>query len=120
MIKIAARGKTYVSYVLHTFRGSKAADNVDILISALEDQDPDVRLGAILLLGSLGDAKAVEPLRKLLDDPDPEFRTHATNAINEIEVPEKQNKLGFSAKMDLPQKPIVGGGATSTKVWDGH
>ncbi|HLE18607.1 MAG TPA: HEAT repeat domain-containing protein, partial [Syntrophales bacterium] len=116
MIKITSKDKTYVSYVLHTFRGSKAAANVDILISALEDQDPDVRLGAILLLGSLGDAKAVEPLRKLLDDPDPEFRTHAKNAINEIEAPEKQKKLGFSAKMDLPQKPIVVGGTISPQV----
>jgi HEAT repeat protein len=48
---------------------------VPALLAHLKSGDADVRLEAAEALGNLGDFRAVEPLRELLQDPDGEVRT---------------------------------------------
>jgi hypothetical protein len=55
-----------------------------LLIDALNDEAPDVRSGAALGLGILGDARGVLPLCEVLKDQDGEVRRNAAHALGEI------------------------------------
>ncbi len=55
---------------------------IEPLISALEDEDVWVRWYAVNALGEIGDAKAVEPLRRLISDSNEEVRDAAARALD--------------------------------------
>lgn len=58
---------------------------VEPLILALKDINPKVRWFAVCDLGSIGDARAVEPLSNAITtDPDRDVRWHAVDALGEI------------------------------------
>lgn len=57
---------------------------VATLIIALKDSNPVVRMNAILALGEIRNAQAVEPLILALKDKDPGVRTRATEALMKI------------------------------------
>jgi len=56
------------------------------LLEALRDRDPDVRHGAVIALGRLGDDRAVETLCRpwVLDDPSVEIRWAAVTALGQL------------------------------------
>src|SRR3990172_2699090 len=51
LIKIAAGNKTYLSSIVSALPGVGTSDTVEILIGSLPDEDPDIRGGALPLLG---------------------------------------------------------------------
>jgi HEAT repeat protein len=57
---------------------------VEPLINALKDNDKDVRRGAAIALGEIGDVRAVEPLINALKDNDKRVRSEAVIALGEI------------------------------------
>lgn len=63
--------------------GPEAAPAVDRLIEALSERDPDDQIAAAYALARIGlpAAKAKEPLRKLLEDEEPQVREAAEVAI---------------------------------------
>ncbi len=56
------------------------------LLKALPDQSGVARRQIIRLLGELGARRAVRPLQKLLDDPDPAVRADAALALRQIDA----------------------------------
>jgi len=121
LLKVAAGNKTYLSHIITALTGAGATETVEILIDSLTDEDPDIREGAILLLGKTRNERAIEPLRKFLNDPNLQIRENAKSAIMEIETIlslEKQKGQGFSAKITLQPQPIVGGRMISPQVME--
>lgn len=57
---------------------------VDPLIDVLADVNPDIRCGAVTILGQLGDTSAVNPLIKALRDDDSDVRYRAAGALASI------------------------------------
>ncbi|WAC05071.1 MAG: HEAT repeat domain-containing protein [Methanoregula sp.] len=57
---------------------------VEYLISGLEEKDKWVRCMAAGMLGDLGDSRAVDSLKPLLADPDPDLRAVAAYALDMI------------------------------------
>ena len=57
------------------------APALDSLVSALQDPDYRVRLGAVTALGKLGDEKAVAPLLALFEDPNDYVREAVVDAL---------------------------------------
>jgi HEAT repeat protein len=55
------------------------------VIRLLKDKEIEVRIGAALVLGRLGDRRAALPLKHLLDDPFSEVREAAEAALLRIE-----------------------------------
>ena len=70
------------------------------LMPLLADGDAAVRGQAIELLGKLGDASAVEPLNRALEDPDPAVRERAAAALEQITA-----RLGSAAPAWSPSAP---------------
>ncbi|KQC04169.1 MAG: hypothetical protein APR53_03740 [Methanoculleus sp. SDB] len=58
---------------------------VEPLTTALQDTDRRVRMGAIVALGEIQDARAVAALKELLKDTDEEIRSAAQDAIDYIQ-----------------------------------
>ncbi len=56
----------------------------DALIKALKDESKFVRRYAAFALGQRGELEAVEYLEELLDDPAPEVRSYAAQALEKI------------------------------------
>jgi HEAT repeat protein len=57
---------------------------VEPLIQALKSQKPDTRLCAVIVLGKMGDKRAIEPVKQLLNDTDEHIQTGARDAYNEL------------------------------------
>jgi HEAT repeat protein len=57
----------------------------DVLVSALNDEDEEIRSGAVSGLVSLGDIRAIEPLQNLLADPSEDIRTSVKVALEHLE-----------------------------------
>jgi len=64
---------------------------IDYLISGLEENDKWVRIFAAEMLGSAGDPRAVEYLKPLLVDRDPDLRTISVQVLDMI--PPQQTAL---------------------------
>ncbi len=63
-----------------------ATPALDQLLADLQDERPEVRLAAVLKLGDMQDASAVEPLMALLQsDPAPEVRAEAARVLGEFQ-----------------------------------
>ncbi len=60
-------------------------DEFSVIISALEDEDSDVRAEAADALGEIGDARAVEALTQALEDEDAYVRYQAEKALEKIQ-----------------------------------
>ncbi|HKS38425.1 MAG TPA: HEAT repeat domain-containing protein [Verrucomicrobiae bacterium] len=56
----------------------------DVLLSLLEDYDPDLRQAAAESLGRIGDPRAVEPLVRTLDDASPWVRKSAAKSLESL------------------------------------
>lgn len=56
-------------------------NRVEPLIAALHDPKWSVRRDAAVVLGLIGDVRAVEPLSAVLRDPEPEVRWYAADAL---------------------------------------
>jgi hypothetical protein len=61
--------------------GPKAKDAVPDLIRALKDKEPDVRAGAALALGKIGDSEAVSEIAALLQDKMGNVKIDAARAL---------------------------------------
>ena len=57
---------------------------VEPLLSALENENKDVRSSAVRALGQIGDARAFQPLIKTLEDEDKDVRSSAAVALGQI------------------------------------
>jgi HEAT repeat protein len=76
------------------FLGGVGPEALPALLQALQDENPRVRAGAALALRDVSGWKdtwprknaqaLVPPLRKLLDDPDPEVSRHAKRALESV------------------------------------
>ncbi|MHC4314879.1 MAG: HEAT repeat domain-containing protein, partial [Planctomycetota bacterium] len=79
------RRRGFASYILAKTRDPHA---VEPLLDDLKDPNHNVRQGAAVGLGALGDRRAVKPLVKLLKDPNPQVRAASVQALGLIgEVP---------------------------------
>jgi len=88
----------YVRTVTLRYLGEKfGVEAIDLLILALKDKDSNTRKTATLILGNIGDPRAVEPLVELLTDESPEVSWEAALALEKI--PERE--LVFSYLKDL-------------------
>lgn len=63
----------------------------------------DVIVAAAAALGAIGDARAFEPLLKLLDDPDAPVRQAAVAALNSIGHPRMEEAIAGRLKSDSPR-----------------
>ncbi len=80
------------------------------LLSALGDKDPDVRAGAAVALGKIGDASAVGPIIPLLDDKDPAVRCRAAEALANFQDPRILPALvGALKRMEIPEMGLICG-----------
>ncbi len=64
--------------------GAPHGGDMESMIEALKHEDPNIRWDAARALGTLRDARAVEPLLCALDDPDPDVRRKAVLALAKI------------------------------------
>lgn len=62
-------------------------------LQLLQSNSIDVRESAIELLASTGDQRAIEPLLKLLSDPDPDIRATTAEYLADLDFPEVVNGL---------------------------
>lgn len=62
----------------------KLSPNDQVLMDALRDKDPKVRMGAARVLGFVGTPMAVQSLERLLADPDRDVRRATVSALGEI------------------------------------
>jgi HEAT repeat protein len=69
-----------------------ATQGIPLLIQALDDEDPNVRIAAIVSLGVLEDPAAIEPLKQKLEDPEERVAKFAENylALLAISYPEAE------------------------------
>jgi len=81
-------GSIYVPDVKEALEAYKNPEMVDVLIGYLDDKDNDIKKGAILVLGEFREQKAIEPLQRLKNDPDPQIRDSAKNVLLKIKAPE--------------------------------
>jgi len=83
------------------FRESAPGDEADLdpddfeslSDTALHDEDPDNRIVAAWLLGSLEDEPVIPVLAKVLNDPDPEVRLAAVESLSDLEDLEENPPL---------------------------
>jgi len=68
------------------------------LIESLGDDSADVRLAVGWALGEIKDTRAIDPLIRSLDDPDPLVREMAVLALGEIEHPDAVTDLSDAAE----------------------
>ena len=57
---------------------------VEPLIQALKSQDPNIRICAAIVLGKIGDKRAIEPMKQLLNDTDERVRIESQKAYSEL------------------------------------
>ena len=80
------KSKLYFKYLGEMIAtGFGMGDEFSVIISALEDEDSDVRAEAADALGEIGDARAVEPLTQALEDEDAYVRYQAEKALEKIQ-----------------------------------
>jgi len=72
----------YLGEIIATKYG--ISDEVSVLISALKDEDSNVRRHAAKALGEIGDERAIGPLTEALDDEDEYVREAASEALEKI------------------------------------
>jgi len=72
-------------------RKLKARKNIKGLIEALKDKDEGVWRGTAMALGEIKDARAVEPLIKLLKDKNSFTREAAEEALEKIKKTKNKN-----------------------------
>ena len=82
------------------FLGAEGKNREEVLISALKDEDSDVREAAAKALGKIKDPRAVEPLISALKDEDSDVREAAAKALGEIKDPRAVEPL-ISALKDV-------------------
>lgn len=66
--------------------------SVEPLIQSLKSPSPDVRLCSIFVLGEIGDKRAIEPVKKLLNDNDKNVQIEARSAYNKLVTMKIDNK----------------------------
>jgi len=72
---------------IHSFWGSK--DFVEKLIVALDHPEPSTVMRSVWLLGQIGDRRAVEPLKRLLDRTQDVYVIRAVKwTLNELDGPD--------------------------------
>ena len=71
--------------LLELLGASKDPQVLSYLLAALKDPDAEIREGAVDGLMHLGESRAIEPLRKLLDDPSEEIQRCADAALRVLE-----------------------------------
>lgn len=60
------------------------SDAVPALISTLDDQNDSLRYWATGILGWIGDRRAIEPLKRVVNDENAEVRKSAVRALNDF------------------------------------
>jgi HEAT repeat protein len=84
--------------IIMAFRAYEGLDMTEELTPFLKHKDKSVRIGAIYVLGKLGDPEALPLLHAQLESPDPDISFRAKHAIKDIhaaQVPEdERNKDG--------------------------
>jgi hypothetical protein len=89
----------------------KSERDVDGLIGALQSTDALVRQQAALVLGTLGDRKAVDPLIRKLDDPELHVRETAASSLVTIGGPSVEPLIQALERREMPKQPELHRGA---------
>lgn len=76
----------YIIYLRDIPRIRQGEKTIDYLILALGDKNRFVRVFAIEALGKIGNPRAIEPIRKLLNDPAEIVRNRAEEVLKSIEA----------------------------------
>jgi HEAT repeat protein len=79
-----------------------------VLIGALGDPDPAVRVRAAIAFGETHDVAAVEPLTRALDDENPGVRHHARDALERIRE-SRSSDPSRPASLLTPLAPVTFG-----------
>jgi len=88
------------------------------LLSALSDTDADVRAGAAVALGKIGDASAVGPIIPLLEDKDLAVRCRAAEALVNFGDPRILPALvGALKRVEIPETVLIFG-CQSDPAWE--
>lgn len=76
-------------------------ESVKFMISALKNENPDIRLWAIAALGEIKDGMAVQPLIECLKDGDWYVRDYAVSALGKIRDPKSLQSLRDMLRDDV-------------------
>ncbi len=80
---------------------------LDPLIPFLEEDDPFIRQFACDIIGHIGNAKAEEPLAKLIDDPDLNVKASAIEAIGNLRFHKMTEQIISIFKKEEDLNPII-------------
>jgi ankyrin repeat protein/Tfp pilus assembly protein PilF len=96
--------------VITTMKKLGATENevVDALISVLNHEKKEVREFAARRLGVSHDQRAIEPLKKLLSDPEQEVQTQAQDAINQLTAKNKTDYAMLSSVTKVVSTGLFG------------
>ena len=105
LLKVVGKNKLYSFNAARAIKQWEDTLIIDAIISYLNDTDAQVKKGAIIVLGGFGTEaeKAIEPLKKLLDDPDPEIKNDTKNTIKTIESSLSYKEIKKEGHFPLPQ-----------------
>ena len=105
--------KRFISTTIRALEACNRPEIVKELVKCLNQDDREIKRGAILLLEYFGDASVLEPLHRVSNDPDPQISMDATRAINRIKDQEikgyhrriKKTKITRPIIASPPSKP---------------
>jgi HEAT repeat protein len=80
---------------------------LDPLLPFLEEDDAFIRQFAVDIIGNIGNEKAELPLSKLINDPDPNVRSSAIEAIGNLRFHSMTDKLIEKFKTEEDLNPIL-------------
>lgn len=89
---------------------------IDPLVAALKDDDPDVRMAAVNVLGQIRDPRVVDPLLMALKDEDRFMRMAALGALGQTNDPRAVDPLLAALKSDPDLRRKAAGTLGMTQI----
>jgi len=89
LLSVLSKSKVKKDVYLAAIRAFEQCEKIDrdainVLITIMRNPDKDIKLTTIRTLGNIGDEIAVEHIRRLSKDEDPEIRAEAEQALKKI------------------------------------